>query len=147
MKKETITAIFLGLLFGGVMAVFISLKSKDIELAKNKVIAPPKEKSSANLAGSLEMQPLEISEPANNAIFEKDIIRFKGTAAKDSLIVIQSPIKDLAVKNTQGKFDLEFPLALGENSIKIVIYPQEKQFRPQEKYMKVYYIDSELWKK
>lgn len=144
MKKETITAIFLGLLFGGVMAVFISLKSKDIELSKNKVIAPQKEKSSTNLAGGLEMQPLEISEPANNAIFEKDIIRFKGTAAKDSLIVIQSPIKDLAVKNTQGKFDLEFPLALGENSIKIVVYPQEKQFRPQEKYMKVYYIDSEL---
>lgn len=144
MKKETITAIFLGLLFGGVMAVFISLKSKDIELSKNKVIAPPKEKSSTNLIGDLEMQTLEISEPTNNAIFEKDIIRFKGTAAKDSLIVIQSPIKDLAVKNTQGKFDLEFPLALGENSIKIAIYPQEKQFRPQEKYIKVYYIDSEL---
>ncbi|MCR4277343.1 MAG: hypothetical protein NUV87_04415 [Candidatus Roizmanbacteria bacterium] len=143
MKKETITAIFFGLLFGAILAVFISLKSKDIELSKNKVIAPPKEKSLTNLNG-LEMQPLEISEPANNAIFEKDIIRFKGTAAKDSLIVIQSPIKDLAVKNTQGKFDLEFPLALGENSIKIVIYPQEKQFRPQEKYMKVYYIDSEL---
>ncbi len=32
MKKETIIDIFLGLLFGGVVAVFISLKSKDIEL-------------------------------------------------------------------------------------------------------------------
>jgi len=144
MKKETIIAIFLGLLFGGVVAVFISLKSKDIELSTNKVIAPPKEKSSvSNLTGT-EIQPLELSEPANNAIFEKDIIRFKGTAAKDSLIIIQSPIKDLIVKNTQGKFDLEFPLALGENSIKIVVYPKEKQFRPQEKFMKVYYIDSEL---
>ncbi|VVA43434.1 conserved hypothetical protein [Candidatus Roizmanbacteria bacterium] len=144
MKKETITAIILGLIFGGVVAVFISLKSKDIELSKNKVIAPLEEKSSSSSLVGAEMEPLEISEPANNGIVEKDTIRFKGTASKDSLIVIQSPIKDLAIKNTQGKFDLEFPLALGENSIKIVVYPKEKQFRPQEKYMKVYYIDSEL---
>lgn len=144
MKKETIIAIFLGLLFGGVVAIFISLKSKDIELSTNKVIAPPKENiSTPNLTG-IEMEPLELSEPANNAIFEKNVIHFKGTAAKNSLIIIQSPIKDLVVKNTQGKFDLEFPLALGENSIKMVVYPKEKQFRPQEKFIKVYFIDSEL---
>lgn len=144
MKKETIIAIFFGLLFGGVVAVFISLKSRDIELSKNKVIAPPKEKVlSVNLTGT-ELQPLVLTEPANDAIFEKSIIRFKGTAAKDSLIIIQSPIKDLVVNNTQQKFDFEFPLALGENSIKIVVYPKEKQFRPQEKFIKVYFIDSEL---
>jgi hypothetical protein len=143
MKKETVTAIFLGLVFGGIVAVFISLKSKDIELAKNKVIAPPKEKNQSSIIET-EIQQLEISEPANNAIFEKNTIRFKGIAAKDSLIIIQSPIKDLAFKNTEGKFDQEFPLALGENSIKIVVYPKEKQFRAQEKNMKVYFIDSEL---
>ncbi|KKP62815.1 MAG: hypothetical protein UR56_C0004G0008 [Candidatus Roizmanbacteria bacterium GW2011_GWC2_34_23] len=144
MKKETIIAVFLGLLFGGIVAVFISLKSKDIELSTNKVIAPPKENVlSPNLTGT-EIQSLELSEPANNAIFDNDIIRFKGTAAKESLIIIQSPIKDLTFKNIQEKFDLEFPLALGENSIKIVVYPKEKQFRPQEKFIKVYYIDSEL---
>lgn len=143
MKKETITAIFFGLVFGGIVAVFISLKSKDIELSKNKVISPPKKNSSSNLVMT-EIQPLEIIEPANNAIFEKNAIRFKGTAAKNSLIVIQSPIKDLMFKNIDGKFDLEFPLALGENSIKVVAYPSEKQFRPQEKNLKIYYIDSEL---
>jgi len=144
MKKETITAIILGLIFGGIVAIFISLKSKDMELAKNKVIAPPKEKALSSNLTETEIQNLEISEPANNAIFEKNMVRFKGVAAKDSLMVIQSPIKDLVFKNTQGKFDLEFPLALGENSIKIVVYPKEKQFRAQEKYIKIYYIDSEL---
>jgi len=144
MKKETLVAIFLGLLFGGIVAVFISLKSKEIELSTNKVIAPPKEKVSSANSNGIEMQPLELSEPADNAIFDKDTIRFKGTAAKDSLIIIQSPIKDLVVKNAQEKFDLEFPLALGENSIKIVVYPKEKQFRPQEKFIKIYFIDSEL---
>lgn len=142
MKKETIFAIFLGLFFGGILAVFTSLKSKDLELAKNKVIAPPKEKVLP--FDLIEMKPLELVEPDNNAIVDKNLIHFKGTASKDSLIIIQSPIKDLAFKNTTEKFDVEFPLALGENSIKMVVYPKEKQFRPQEKFIKVYFIDSEL---
>jgi len=144
MKKETIIAIFLGLLFGGIVAIFISFKSKDIELSKNKVIAPPKKNVLSPNVTETEIQSLELSKPANNAIFDKNTTHFIGTAAKDSLIIIQSPIKDLTFKNTQGKFDLEFPLALGENSIKIVVYPKEKQFRPQEKFIKVYFIDSEL---
>jgi hypothetical protein len=144
MKKETLVAIFLGLLFGVVLAIFISFKSKDIELAKNKVISPPKEKASSPNSSGAELQPLDLTEPADRAIFQNNTIHLKGTAAKDSLIVIQSPIKDLVVSNKQEKFDLEFPLALGENSIKIVVYPKEKQFRPQEKFIKVYFIDSEL---
>ncbi|MDO8741783.1 MAG: hypothetical protein Q7J11_01415 [Candidatus Roizmanbacteria bacterium] len=143
MKKETIVAIFLGLLFGGVVAVFISFKSKDIELAKNKVIAPPKEKAPPNFIG-VEPQPFELTEPADKAIVGSNTVRFKGTVAKGSLMVVQSPIKDLIVSNKQEKFDFEFPLALGENSIKIVVYPKEKQSRPQEKFIKVYFIDSEL---
>lgn len=137
-------AVFLGLLFGGILAVIISFKSKEIQLTKNKIISQPKDKNvSPNLSGA-ELQPLELVEPADKAIFESNTVHIKGTAAKDSLILIQSPIKDLAVRNIQEKFDLEFPLALGENSIKIVVYPKEKQFRPQEKYIKVYFIDSEL---
>ena len=144
MKKETMVAIFLGLLFGGVVAVFISFKSKDIELAKNKVIAPPPDKTSSPNPSGIEQQSLELTEPADRAIVENNTVRLKGTALKDSLIVVQSPIKDLIINNKQEKFDLEFPLALGENSIKIVVYPKEKQFRPQEKFIKVYFIDSEL---
>jgi len=144
MKKETMVAIFLGLLFGGVVAVFISFKSKDIELAKNKVIAPPPDKVSSPNSSEIELRSLELTEPADRAIVENNTVRLKGTALKDSLIVIQSPIKNLIVSNKQEKFDLEFPLALGENSIKIVVYPKEKQFRPQEKFMKIYFIDSEL---
>lgn len=144
MKKETIIAIFLGLLFGGVMAVFISFKSKEMELSTNKVIVPPKENlTSPNLSG-IKTQSLELSEPADNSIVETNSVEFKGKAAKDSLIVIQSPIKDLVIKNSQEKFNLEIPLALGENSIKIVVYPKDKQLRPQEKFIKIYYIDSEL---
>ena len=105
MKKETIVAIFLGLLFGGILAFMISLKNKEIQLTKSKIITPPKEKNvSSNLSG-IELQPLELIEPVDKSIFESNIIRLKGTAAKDSLILIQSPIKDLAVRNKQEKFD------------------------------------------
>ena len=137
-------AVFFGLLFGSIVAVFISFKSKDIELAKNKVIAPPKEKTSFPNTSVIEQQPLVLNEPADRTIVENSVIRLKGSAAKNSLIVIQSPIKELIINNKLEKFDLEFPLALGENSIKIVVYPKEKQFRPQEKFMKIYFIDSEL---
>ncbi len=137
-------AIFFGLLFGSIVAIFISFKSKDIELAKNKVIAPQKEKTSFLNTTVIEQQPLVLNEPADRSIFENSTIHLKGSAAKDSLIVVQSPIKDLIISNKQEKFDLEFPLALGENSIKIVVYPKEKQFRPQEKFIKVYFIDSGL---
>jgi len=144
MKKETMVAVFFGLLFGSIVAVFISFKSKDIELAKNKVIAPPKEKTSFPNTSVIEQQPLVLNEPADRTIVENSVIRLKGSAAKNSLIVIQSPIKELIINNKLEKFDLEFPLALGENSIKIVVYPKEKQFRPQEKFMKIYFIDSKL---
>jgi len=137
-------AVFFGLLFGSIVAVFISFKSKDIELAKNKVIAPPKEKTSFPNTSVIEQQPLVLNEPADRTIVENSVIRLKGSAAKNSLIVIQSPIKELIINNKLEKFDLEFPLALGENSIKIVVYPKEKQFRPQEKFMKIYFIDSKL---
>ncbi len=144
MKKETVFAIFLGLLFGGLVAVLISFKSKDIELAKSKVIAPPPDKVPSPNSSGIEPQPFELMEPADRSIVENNTIHLKGTTAKDSLIIVQSPIKDLIISNKQEEFDLEFPLALGENSIKIVVYPKEKQFRPQEKFIKVYFIDSEL---
>ena len=44
----------------------------------------------------------------------------------------------------KSDFKISFPLALGENVIKIVAYPKNKTFRPQEKDLKIYYIDSEL---
>jgi hypothetical protein len=144
MKKETSVAIFLGLLFGAILAIFISMESKDLELSKNKVIAPPKEKTVTTNQNAFEMQPLELSEPVDNVIVTTNSIHFKGTAPKDSLIIIQSPLSETIIKNLKSKFDLEFPLAMGENSIKMVVYPKEKQFRPQEKFIKVYFIDSEL---
>lgn len=137
-------AIILGLFFGSILAVFISLKSKDLELAKNKIIAQPKENLvSPNQSGE-EIKLLELSSPSDNAIVSSNTVDLKGSAAKDALIVIQSPIKDLVFVNSTENFDQTFPLALGENSLKIVVYPKEKQFRPQEKFIKIYYIDSEL---
>ena len=142
MKKETMVAVFFGLLFGSIVAVFISFKSKDIELAKNKVIAPPKEKTSFPNTSVIEQQPLVLNEPADRTIVENRVIRLKGSAAKSSLIVIQSPIKELEFKNNNDNFSQDFPLALGENVIVLTNYPADKNIPATHKQLRIYYLDT-----
>jgi hypothetical protein len=144
MKKETVIAIIFGLFLGGLLALFLSIKNKEMELAKSKVISSQNKILPSNQLSQLEFQPLEIGEPADRIIVDKPSINIKGKAMKNSLIIVQSPIKDQILTNEKDSFSLDFPLALGENVIKIVAYPKDNQFRSQEKEIKIYYIDSEL---
>ncbi len=59
-------------------------------------------------------------------------------------MVIQSPIKNLVFKAEKDQFSVNFPLALGENIIRITIYPQDKKIPQQEKELRVYYLKEEL---
>ncbi len=60
------------------------------------------------------------------------------------MIIIQSPIKDLVFKNDKEQFSTDFPLALGENVIRIGAYPQDKLLRSQEKELRIYYFSEQL---
>jgi len=144
MKKEAVFAIFLGMSFGAILGFFLILKNKEIEINKNKAIAPSKTVSKNLNQKEINFQILEVSEPNDSSITDKNSVTIKGKVTKNSLIVIQSPIKDLVYKNEKEEFQLEFPLALGENVIKIVAYPSDKQFDLQEKEIKVYYLKEEL---
>lgn len=151
MKKETIIALILGVFFGGVLAFFFVFKSDELNLKNNKVIAPTivinknqnqlKESIKENVNNIIS---LEITEPNNNTIVDTDKIKIKGKATKNSLIVIQSPINDIVFKNEKEDFSIDFPLALGENILKIVVYPTDKQARSQEKELRIYYLKEEL---
>ncbi len=66
-------------------------------------------------------------------------------AGKEDLIIIQSPVKDTVVKNENEQFTVRFPLVLGENIIKVTAYGKDKQTRPQEKDLHIYYLDEQLW--
>lgn len=145
MKKETIIAIVFGIILGGVVAFFIIFKNKDFELTKNKAIAPKEILNEQVVAPSITtFQPLAIDSPADSIITDKNSVTITGKVEKGSLLVLQSPINDDVEVADKGNFAISFPLALGENSITVVAYPKNNNLRPQEKNLKVYYLDSQL---
>ncbi|MFZ6035010.1 MAG: hypothetical protein ACOYUB_02590 [Patescibacteria group bacterium] len=145
MKKETLIAIVFGIGLGGLVALFILIKGKDLEMTKNKVISPKiSNRQDLVKPANLTFQSLDVTAPEDGIITDKNSITISGKAEKGSLLVIQSPIKDVTKVIENSDFKIDFPVALGENTIKIVAYPKNKTLRPQEKNLKVYFLDSEL---
>jgi hypothetical protein len=143
MKKEAIIAIVFGIVLGSIVAVFLILKNKERLLEKSKTITPL-EKNQTSQAKNGGLQLLEITMPGDRDVVYKGTITIKGSFTKNSLIIIQSPIKDLVMKNDRGQFSVDFPLALGENVIRVGAYPQDKQLRSQEKEFRIYYFNAPL---
>jgi len=144
MKKETIVAIILGLLLGGMVAFFLITKTSEKELEKSKAIAPTSTLNQEKVAVVSGYQNLEISQPQDEEIVDKEMVTISGKVEKNSLIVIQSPIKEVILNADNNSFQTDFPLALGENVIKIVAYPHSQLLRSQEKELRVYYLKNEL---
>lgn len=145
MKKEIFIAVFLGGSLGVLMAFLVLFKTIDIKLDKNKKTVP---KVPTSIVKNIEIKkqeiiPLEILEPNNGLIVNESFIVIKGKATKDSLIIIQSPIKDSVFKNEKEEFSFNQPLALGENLINIVVYPKGES-TSQEKVLKIYYLKENL---
>lgn len=143
MKKEAIIAIVFGIVLGSILAIFLIAKNKERLLEKSKTITPL-EKDQISQAKNSGAQQLEISEPGDKNIVYKNLITIKGSFTKNSLIIIQSPIKEVVLKNNNEQFSVDLPLALGENVIRIGAYPQDKQLRSQEKEMRIYYFSEQL---
>lgn len=144
MKKETGFAIFLGIAFGIVVSLVMILKTKDTQLGKSKPLTS--EKKAAPVALEVENQPniaFKITEPSDKAIVSGKTVVFKGEAQKDALLVVQSPIKDIAMKLDKDTFSFTMPLAMGENVISLTIYPNGQQGRGQQKELRVYSLDEQ----
>jgi hypothetical protein len=144
MKKETSIAVIFGIILGVIVAFFVIFQNKENRMNKNKPLnisskITPTTKPS-NLATIV---PLQLTEPSDNAITNKNNIKIKGKVNKDSLIIFQSPIKDLIVKNDKEDFSIDFPLALGENVIRITVYPKDKTLSSFQKELKVFYLDEQ----
>ncbi len=144
MKKETILAVFLGIAFGGILGFFLITKNKEIQINRNKAIAPTGIDTRNPNKNKVNFQALEVIEPNDSSITDKNLVVIKGKVTKNSLIVVQTPIKELVFKNDKEDFKIELPLALGENVIKIVAYPQDKQLNIQEKNLNIYYLKEEI---
>ncbi len=143
MKKETIIAIIFGIIFGSIVALIILAKNKEIQLTKTKTLAPTEKLTQVAKNNNI-IKQFEISEPPEGTIVSEASIVIKGKAERDSLIVVQSPSKDVVFKNDKEDFSLKFPLVNGDNSIKITMYPKDPQGRSQEKSLHVYYLNETL---
>mgnify|MGYP000431804071 CR=1 FL=1 len=144
MKKENIIAIILGFVFGLIFAIFILFGLSQIQLKKEKILVSEKKTITISPIKKNNLDLLIIDSPKNNIIVNYSQINIKGSASKDSLIVVQSPIKDLAFQNKDKKFKFDFPLVLGENVIKIVAYPKVSNIKIQEKTLFIYYLPDEI---
>jgi len=141
MKKEGLMAIIFGIVLGIVVAFLMILGSRQQTLNKSKTIVPNQKITPTVVATIMQFQNLEVTYPEDRSVFSEKTIKIKGKANKNSLIVIQSPIKDLIIKNDKEDFETDFTLAPGENVINIVSYPKDSNFRAQEKELRVYYFE------
>lgn len=144
MKKETIIAVIFGIVLGGVFGLFLINKNKETQLIKNKIIAPTNIPNKTLSTDSNKIQNLEISSPQDGIVVDNNSVKITGKAEANSLIIIQTLIKDISFKTKKVDFSLDLSLALGENVIKIVAYSSDKNQNPQEKDLKIYYLDSQL---
>ena len=138
MKKETTIAIFFGIFFGAIVAVFLILRNKNSQF--NTKTLTPALTVTPSLKNVITGQTLEVSAPESGAITDQNSTTIKGKTNKGSLLIIQSPAKDLILKTDQEDFSVLFPLALGENDIVITSYGKGTQVQTQVKEIKVYYL-------
>lgn len=140
MKKEIGIAIACGVVLGLIVAAIMISRVRQLETQKVKL---PTETQISPAIKNLnsQLQTLEISEPKDQAVVSKNTVKVKGKTVKNSLIVIQTPIKDVLVNNKGETFSIDVPLVLGENVITIASYPKGTQQRSQEKTLRVYYLN------
>jgi len=143
MKKETLFAICLGIAFGVGVSFFMISRSKDSQLGKTKPLTSEKKSATASVKDEVQTQSFTLTEPQDKQIVLKNSVAVKGSAAKNDLLIVQSPIKDLVYKLEKDDFEINMPLALGENVITLTIYPANSQGRTQQKELRVYYLDEQ----
>jgi len=143
MKKETIIAIVLGVTFGVVVSLFMVSRTKDRQLQNTKTLTKETKITPIVPLNSVQGQAITITQPMNGVIVSSKSVVIKGKAAKDSLIVIQSPVQDIIIKNDKEEFSATMSLAIGENVIHISVYPKDQQGKGQEKELRVYYLDEQ----
>lgn len=138
MKKESLVAMTLGIGAGVTIAILLISNSKSSSTSDKKVISPAVSPTVAIL--QQETFSLKISTPENNSTHEQSEVKIKGSAPKESLIVITSSAGDQTFKNKKESFEVSFPLALGENVIRVTAYNGKDS---ASKTLKIYQLGDE----
>lgn len=144
MKKETLIAIILGVAAGLGVAVVMIEKAREHQMTTNQTISTSAQLTPKVSINNSQLQALEVSQPDNGSISSSKTIEIKGKASLNALVIVQSPLKTIVQKLEKDTFDIkDFPLALGENTIRVSSYPKGSQASPQEKELKIYFLDEQ----
>lgn len=143
MKKETVYAILLGVTFGVALSLVMIFKTKDNQMGKSKPLTSEKKILPTVQDANPLTQTFKINEPQDRQIFNTKSISIKGVAEKDSVLIVQSPIKDIVFKIEKEEFSVDMPLVLGENVINLTLYPKNSQGRSQQKELRIYYLNEQ----
>lgn len=142
MKKETIIAIILGILFGSGVALFLVFKTNKPEQAKVIPVVTTSRTTPVTAKNTTpSVQTLVISAPEQNSVTDQKEITITGKATKGSLLVIQSPVSNIIETLEKDDFSKEFPVALGENIIQMTVYPVDTKSSIQEKTLVIYHLE------
>lgn len=142
MKKETMIAIIFGVCLGIVVAVLVIFQSKEKQFSKSKLIDNQTKTLTPKMKVANSSPLINIEAPTDRVVLNTNSVVIKGKANKNSLILIQSPIKDSVFKNDKEEFQLDFPLAMGENVIQLTNYPADKNIPAVHKLLRVYYLET-----
>jgi hypothetical protein len=121
MKKETVFAILLGIGAGVLIALWV-IKTTHTSIKDTKQLVND-EKITPSISNTTEVtEPLLISEPQDGFVTSKNTITIKGTAKKDTLLVVQSPKQETTDLLSSNEFSSEVSLFEGLNAIRITSY-------------------------
>lgn len=118
MKKETLIAVLLGVGTGILIAILIIVNTRKNSSFKFGAFQPATITPQITFTPK-KNEPLLISAPKDGLSTSADKIIITGKAPKNSILIIQSPSHEDALKTTSSDFSIEFPLDLGENIVKV----------------------------
>lgn len=123
MKKETSIAIFLGIIAGIGIAIFVILNSRGVTQDSGETILGD---VSPTLAITTEdIDPLTISSPEDESVVDTNSIRIEGSTQAGALVIIQTPLQEDVIQSENGDFSSEVELVSGENEIKVTAYSEK----------------------
>lgn len=142
MRKEIIIAITVGFVIGliitfGIYTANRALKQKSQPAAELPSVEAP---SAPTPPPAL---LLEITEPENNLVVNKNKITVSGKAdAKTTIAILAEDFEDLLLTDEEGVFSSEVPLTGGANEIKIIAI--NKSGEKEEKVITIVYTTAKI---
>lgn len=129
MNRESLIAIILGLTLGVMVAlgaVFYTVqkqKQANTEAADNNSASASASMIKVSIPPTVTvLQSLDIDRPQSGIVTQNKTVAVVGKTGKQALLVFQSPMKTMVEETKTGSFVIDFPLALGENTITISAY-------------------------